>query len=252
MLFPTIIYGPVHSRRLGVSLGVNLMPTAVKLCTFDCIYCECGFNTPVNHPVLPAREEVASALETTLKAMTELPDVITFSGNGEPTLHPDFAGIIDDTLSLRDRYCPKAQVCVLSNSTQLGREDVVSALKKVNQRILKLDSAIDQTMRAIDCPVNENLTVEKIAERLEQFDGDFTLQTCFLSGTRDGNVIDNTTDEEVEAWYRMVDRLHPKKIMIYVIDRATPVKTLQKTPRERMEQIAAPLREKGYDVEISA
>ncbi len=252
MLFPTIIYGPIHSRRLGLSLGINLMPTSVKLCTFDCIYCECGFNTPVSHPVLPKREEVASALETTLKAMTEMPDVITFSGNGEPTLHPDFAGIIDDTLSLRDRYCPKAQVCVLSNSTQLGREDVVSALKKVDQRILKLDSAIDETMRAIDCPVNEGLTVEKIVEQLEQFDGCFTLQTCFLSGTRDGMTIDNTTNEEVEAWYRMVDRLHPMRIMIYVIDRATPVRTLRKTPRERMEQIAAPMREKGYDVEISA
>ena len=252
MLFPTIIYGPVHSRRLGVSLGVNLMPTSVKLCTFDCIYCECGFNTPVSHPVLPAREEVRTALETALCTMTEMPDVITFSGNGEPTLHPDFAGIIDAPLALRDRHCPKAQVCVLSNSTQLGREDVVQALMKVDQRILKLDSAIDATMRAIDCPVNNELTLERIVERLERFGGNFTLQTCFLSGTRGGMTIDNTTNAEVEAWYRMVDRLHPKRIMIYVIDRATPVTTLRKTPRERMEQIAAPLRAKGYDVEVSA
>ena len=252
MLFPTIVYGPVHSRRLGLSLGINLMPVTAKLCTFDCIYCECGFNTPVSHPVLPTREEVRNALESCLQGMTEMPDVITFSGNGEPTLHPDFEGVIDDTLMLRDRYCPKAQVCVLSNSTQLGREDVVRALKKVNQRILKLDSAVDETMRAIDCPVNKDLTVERIIKHLEQFGGAFTLQTCFLSGTRDGRVIDNTTDEEVQAWYKVVERLHPERIMIYVIDRATPVKTLNKTPRERMEQIAAPLREKGYDVEISA
>lgn len=252
MLFPTIVYGPIHSRRLGLSLGMNVMPTTVKLCTFDCVYCECGFNTPVNHPVLPTREAISEALATALKEMAQQPDVITFSGNGEPTLHPEFAGVIDDTLALRDRYCPQAQVCVLSNSTQLGRADVVKALKKADQRILKLDSAIDSTMRAIDCPVNKDLTVERIIGYLEQFGGDFTLQTCFLRGTRDGQTIDNTTEVEVTAWYDAVERLKPKKIMIYVIDRATPVRTLEKISRERMEQIAAPLQAKGYEVEISA
>ena len=254
MLFPSIVYGPIRSRRLGISLGMNIMPVTDKLCTFDCIYCECGFNTPVAHPVLPSRQEVYAALETCLEKLSESeqPDVITFSGNGEPTLHPDFEGIITDTCRLRDRYCPKAQVCVLSNSTQLGRADVVRALRSVDQRILKLDSAIETTMHAIDCPVNRQLTVDRVVEYLKQFDGDFTLQTCFLRGTRDGNLIDNSTDEEVQAWYRLVEELHPKKIMIYVIDRATPVKTLEKITRERMEAIAAPLREKGYSVDISA
>jgi len=252
MLFPSIVYGPVHSRRLGLSLGMNLMPTGAKICTFDCIYCECGFNKPVSHPSIPTRDEVREALEKCLQSMTEQPDVITFSGNGEPTLHHDFEGVIDDTTALRNRYCPKAQVCVLSNSTQLCREEVVRALRKADQRILKLDSAFDDTMRAIDCPVNKELTVRQIIEHLQQFDGDFTLQTCFLSGTRDGKVIDNTTEREVEAWYGVVEQLKPKKIMIYVIDRATPVKTLSKISRERMEQIARPLTDKGYDVEISA
>ncbi len=252
MLFPSIVYGPVHSRRLGLSLGMNLMPVTAKLCTFDCIYCECGFNTPVTHPELPSRQSVKEALENCLRTMEQQPDVITFSGNGEPTLHPDFAGIIDDTLALRDRYCRHAQVCVLSNSTQLGREEVVQALRKVDQRILKLDSAIDRTMRMIDCPVNADLTGEQIVSRLETFGGDFTLQTCFLRGTRNGETIDNTTEHELQAWYRIIERLRPKKIMIYVIDRATPVKTLEKIDRARMEAIAAPLQDKGYDIEISA
>ena len=256
MLFESIVYGPIRSRRLGVSLGINLMPTAHKLCTFDCVYCECGFNTPVSHPQLPSRNEVAAALESVLSHETETPDVITFSGNGEPTLHPDFEGIIEDTCALRDRYCPNAKVSVLTNSTQLMREDVVRALRLCDNRILKLDSAIDRTMQLIDRPVNKQLTVNQIIDRLAQFHGDFTLQTCFLRGeVPDGDsvtTIDNTSEEELAAWYKAVDTLHPKQIMIYVIDRATPVKTLQKISREQMEAIAAPLREKGYDVSISA
>ena len=252
MLFPTIIYGPIHSRRLGVSLGVNLMPTNAKLCTFDCVYCECGWNQPVSHPLLPTREQVREALNSQLLTINSQLDVITFSGNGEPTLHPDFLGIIQDTCALRDQYCPNAKISVLSNSTQLFREDVVEALRLCDNRILKLDSAITSTMRLIDKPVNPSLTVEQILERLSLFDGDFTLQTCFLTGEYEGQVIDNTTPEELAAWYRAVDYLHPKQVMIYVIDRATPLKTLSKIPLDKMKEIAAPLREKGIDVIVSA
>jgi wyosine [tRNA(Phe)-imidazoG37] synthetase (radical SAM superfamily) len=179
-------------------------------------------------------------------------DVITFSGNGEPTLHPDFLGIILDTCALRDQYCPNAKISVLSNSTQLFREDVVEALGLCDNRILKLDSAITSTMRLIDKPVNPSLTVEQILERLSLFDGDFTLQTCFLTGEYESQLIDNTTPEELAAWYRAVDYLHPKQVMIYVIDRATPLKTLSKIPLDKMNEIAAPLREKGIDVIVSA
>ena len=252
MLFPTIIYGPIHSRRLGVSLGVNLMPTNAKLCTFDCVYCECGWNQPVSHPQLPTRQEVRESLNSQLSTLNSPLDVITFSGNGEPTLHPDFLGIIQDTCALRDQYCPKAKISVLSNSTQLFREDVVEALRLCDNRILKLDSAITSTMRLIDKPVNPSLTVEQILERLSLFDGDFTLQTCFLTGEYEGQLIDNTTPEELAAWYRAVDYLHPKQVMIYVIDRATPLKTLSKIPLDKMNEIAAPLREKGIDVIVSA
>ena len=253
MLFDSIVYGPIRSRRLGVSLGMNLMPTTAKLCTFDCVYCECGWNQPVSHPSIPTRQEVREALASRLVALSlNSLDVITFSGNGEPTLHPDFLGIIQDTCALRDQYCPKAKISVLSNSTQLGRPDVVEALRLCDNRILKLDSAIDATMRLIDKPVNPNLTVEQIAEWLSLFDGDFTLQTCFLRGEYMGQIIDNTTSEERNAWYAMVDRLHPKQVMIYVIDRATPLQTLSKVPTAEMEAIAAPLRAKGIDVIVSA
>ena len=252
MLFDSIVYGPIHSRRLGVSLGMNLMPTTAKLCTFDCVYCECGWNQPITHPTLPTREQVREALNTKLSTLNLQLDVITFSGNGEPTLHPDFLGIIHDTCALRDQYCPQAKISVLSNSTQLGRKDVVEALQLCDNRILKLDSAIDTTMRLIDKPVNPNLTVEQIAQWLALFDGDFTLQTCFLRGEYNSQIIDNTTPDELSAWYNIVDRLHPKQVMIYVIDRATPLQTLSKVPAAEMEAIAAPLREKGYNVIVSA
>jgi wyosine [tRNA(Phe)-imidazoG37] synthetase (radical SAM superfamily) len=251
MLFGSIVYGPIRSRRLGVSLGINLMPTTAKLCTFDCVYCECGWNQPVLHPSLPTREEVRIALASQLSTAVEPIDVITFSGNGEPTLHPDFLGIIQDTCALRDQYCPKAKVSVLSNSTQLGRTDVIEALRLCDNRILKLDSAIDATMRLIDKPVNAQLTVKQIAQWLSIFDGDFTLQTCFLRGEYQGQIIDNTTSEELTAWYEMVDYLHPKQVMIYVIDRVTPLKTLEKIPPKIMDEIAIPLREKGIDVIVS-
>ena len=254
MLFGEIAYGPIHSRRLGTSLGMEIMPLEHKLCTFDCVYCECGWNEKVDHPQLPTRDEVRAALETKLRAILPetTPDVITFSGNGEPTLHPDFLGIIEDTCALRDQYCPAAKVSVLSNSTQLGRQEVVQALRLCDNRILKLDAGTDEMMRRIDQPVNSDLTVERIVEWLAVFQGDFTLQTCFLRGSHNGRVIDNTTPEELDAWYSAVEKLRPKQIMIYVIDRKTPEEHLAKISREEMERIAAPLIKKGYEVIISA
>ncbi len=265
MLFHEIVYGPIHSRRLGISLGMNLMPRDAKLCTFDCIYCECGFNSIVKPPTLPSRAEVATALETKLQQLLTdniRPDVITFSGNGEPTLHPDFENIIRDTCRLRDQYCPTAKVSVLTNSTQLARPDICRALMMCDNRILKLDSAITRTMRLIDQPVNTDLTAERIIDLLAQFDGQFTLQTCFLRGeicapnpARPKEYllghIDNTTPEELQAWYKAIRRLRPQQIMIYVIDRATPVPTLQKITAEEMHAIAQPLQDDGFNISVS-
>ncbi len=279
MLFEEIVYGPIHSRRLGISLGMNVMPKHKKLCSFDCVYCECGFNGSIGERqkadqrpkderggLLPKKEVVAEALEAKLQALQAegvTPDVITFSGNGEPTMHPDFEAIIADTCRLRNQYCPSAKVSVLSNSTQLHRPDVIRGLLMADNRIMKLDSAITATMRLIDQPVNEQLTAEKIMAQLQVFNGHFTLQTCFLKGavlqpnpSREGHYllgnINNTSPEELEAWYEAVEALRPEQIMIYVIDRKTPVETLEKISKEQMEAIAQPLRDKGYRVSVSA
>ena len=252
MLFNDIIYGPIHSRRLGTSLGIELMPLEHKLCTFDCVYCECGWNTPVQHPTLPTREAVKAALEKRLLSLDIPLSTITFSGNGEPTLHPDFLNIIKDTCLLRDQYCPTAKVSVLSNSTQLSRPDVLQALRLCDNRILKLDAGTDEMMKRIDQPVNKHLTVAMLINWLKQFNGDFTLQTCFLQGEHNGLLIDNTTPEELSAWYQAVEIVHPKEIMIYVIDRKTPEEHLEKISREEMMAIAAPLIAKGFNVSISA
>ncbi len=258
MLFSSIIYGPVHSRRLGISLGINLMPTNAKVCTFNCIYCECGWNTDnkARHLTLPTVQEVYSQLETKLQELQQsnvTPDVITFSGNGEPTLHPDFESVISHTITLRDTYFPSAKISVLSNSTQLYRPDVQRALTLIDNRILKLDSAVTQTMRLIDIPNNQHLTVPQIIEYLQPFNGKFTLQTCFLRGTlNDGTIINNTTNKEIEAWLDILPQINPKDIMIYVIDRETPLKSLQKISPRKMEEIADKARQLGFKVSVSA
>lgn len=261
--YNSIAYGPIRSRRLGISLGVNLMPDQHKLCSFNCVYCECGWN-PVGAAAtltgakLPTREQVREAIAYQLKRLQAEKsglDVITFSGNGEPTLHPDFIDIIRDTCALRDEYYPAAKVSVLSNSTQLGRPEVVEALRLCDNRILKLDAATDEMMRAIDLPVNPDLNVERIVEWLKQFEGDFTLQTCFLrteNGPEQTPYINNTTPDQLAAWYHMVDILRPRQIMIYVIDRKTPMEGLVKISADEMAEIARPLREKGFDVIVSA
>lgn len=241
-LYHDIIYGPVHSRRLGLSLGVNLLPTESKLCSFDCIYCECGWNA--DHPGgrrFNAREEVRTHLETALRQMAAAgtpPDVITFAGNGEPTLHPDFEGVIDDTLALRDRYCPAAKVSVLSNATQIHREEVQQALLRVDNNILKLDSAFDATVRRIDNPQNPQYTVRNTVDGMKRFTGQMILQTMFLRGECKGQRIDNTTEEEVAAWLQLVAEIRPRQVMVYSLDRDTPCPTLEKVSREELQRIA--------------
>lgn len=253
MLFNEIVYGPIHSRRLGCSLGINLMPLDGKICTFNCVYCECGFNTE-GHYQLPTRKEVAQAMEEKLLQLQKdgvTPDVFTFSGNGEPTMHPDFEGIIDDTVSLRNRFFPQAKISVLSNSTRLVNESVVNALMKADNRILKLDSAFDSTMRQIDQPVNPAFNVSDLVQRLCAFKGDLIVQTIILRGEHNGQRIDNTTEEEVAAWIECVKKIAPKQVMIYAIDRATPVKTLEKVSREELETIAERVRALGFQVSVA-
>lgn len=255
ILFHSTIFGPIRSRRLGVSLGVNLSPNDGKVCSFDCVYCEAGYNSQgAGTTGLPKREDVSRELEAKLLAMNqagEQLDVITFSGNGEPTLHPHFGEIIDDTIALRDKYFPLVKISVLSNSTRLGNEKVVAALRKVDNNILKLDSAITSTMRLIDQPTSPSFTSEGVVNELAQFSGQCVVQTMFLRGFHDGKKIDNTTSQEVEALIEAYKRISPRQVMIYSIDRKTPEQQLEKVTREELEVIAAKIREVGIDVTVS-
>lgn len=255
ILFHSTIFGPIHSRRLGASLGVNLSPNDGKICSFDCVYCEAGYNSQgAGTSGLPTCEKVALDLEAKLSSMKELGeplDVITFSGNGEPTLHPQFAEIIDDTIALRDKYFPLVKISVLSNSTRLDDEKVVAALRKVDNNILKLDSAITPTMRLIDQPNSPSFTSEKVIEQLAQFSGQCVVQTMFLRGKHDEKIIDNTTQQEVEALIEAYKQINPRQVMIYSIDRKTPEQQLEKVSREELETIAELIRKEGIDVTVS-
>lgn len=256
VLFHSTIFGPIHSRRLGVSLGINLSPNDGKTCTFDCLYCEAGFNAQGPGTTgLPSRQSVAEGLERKLsemKAAGSPLDVITFSGNGEPTVHPEFAGIIDDTLRIRDIYYPQAKVSVLSNSTRIDRPEIFKALLKVDNNILKLDSAITETVRQIDRPTLPHLQTDTIIENLARFGQDCIIQTMMLRGTYDGKPIDNTTPEEIDALIKAYRRINPREIMLYSIDRTTPARELVKVPREELEAIGSRITaETGIPVQIA-
>ncbi len=237
VIYPSPIYGPVHSRRLGLSLGINLMPGDGKICTFDCLYCECGFNADNRtRSHYPTREVVAEALEKQLAKMhndNEHPDVLTFAGNGEPTSNPHFPEIIDDTVNLRDKWCPNAKISVLSNSTFIYREKVREALMKVDNNILKLDTVDADYIRKVDRPTQPTYDVNKIIEYMKLFNGHVIIQTMFMKG--DGT--DNTGDEYVMPWLNAVKSINPQEVMVYTIDRETPDTKLQKAPREELDRI---------------
>lgn len=254
ILFPAPIFGPVHSRRLGVSLGVNLMPADGKLCSFDCVYCECGFNKPSQSgSKRPSREQVKTDLEKQLQKMVEegrLPDVITFAGNGEPTLHPDFAGIIDDTIALRDRYCPQAKVSVLSNATMAFKPDVRDALLKVDNNILKLDTVDPDFIQLVDRPVGK-FDVNKIIDDLAAFHGKVIVQTMFLKGKYQGRDVDNTGDYYVRPWLKALEKIKPEAVMVYTIDRETPAHELLKATPAELDAIVARIKALGIDASAS-
>lgn len=253
-LFDQIIFGPIHSRRLGLSLGVNLLPIDAKICSFDCIYCECGFNTNFQESPIPTRQQVRETLEAKLIEMAVeglIPDVITYAGNGEPTLHPEFESIIDDTIELRNKLCPTAKVSVLSNSTRIHKPHVFAALNKVDNNILKFDSAIDRTMKLIDRPVGKHINVAWFIEHLKKFEGRLIIQTMFLRGEFEGETFDNTTDVEVEAWLKALEEIRPQQVMIYSLDREAPTQTLKKATLDELNVIAEKARKKGFNVSVA-
>ena len=243
IIYPSPIFGPVHSRRLGISLGINLLPADGKVCSFDCIYCECGFNGD-HRPSLPmpTREEVAGKLEKKLQEMVaegQLPDVLTFAGNGEPTCHPHFAEIISDTIRLRNQYCPQAKVSVLSNATMIHRQAVHDALMRVDNNILKLDTVDPLYINKVDRPQGA-YDVRLIIDRLKAFNSHVIIQTMFMrgeTGERSLQSVDNTGEKFVGPWLEAVKEIKPQQVMIYTIDRETPTLGLLKATREQLDHI---------------
>ncbi len=254
VIYPSPIFGPVHSRRLGVSLGINLLPEDGKFCSFDCIYCECGFNAE-HRPkkTLPTREEVRDALEARLKDMKEngpVPDVLTFAGNGEPTMHPQFSEIIDDVCALRDRYFPDAKISVLSNATQIIRPAVFDALMKVDNNIQKLDTVNPDYISEVDRPAG-HYDLQKIVSCLKAFNGKVIIQTMFMKGFIDGRDVSNVSDKYVLPWLETVKEISPEKVMIYTIDRETPDHDLQKATHEELDRILHLLQNEGIEASAS-
>lgn len=254
VLYPSPIFGPVHSRRLGVSLGINLLPQDGKVCSFDCVYCECGFNADyrATNP-LPTRQQVHKALEAKLQDMLQngpTPDVLTFAGNGEPTAHPQFAEIIEDTIALRNQYFPNAKVSVLSNSTFIHKKKVFDALCMVDNNILKLDTVDQQYISMVDRPASR-YSVSEVIESMKAFDGKCIIQTMFMKGYSNGSDVNNTTSRYVTPWLEAVKQIKPKQVMIYTIDRETPDHDLIKATPQELDAIAQLVREAGIDVSVS-
>lgn len=255
IIYESPIFGPVKSRRFGISLGVNLMPGDGKICTFDCVYCECGFNSDFKPKLKrPSRDDVRMALERKLMAMKaeqQLPDVITFAGNGEPTAHPMFAGIIEDTVALRNTYCPQCKITVLSNATMLHKDDVREALLKVDNNCQKLDTVDTDYIFRLDRPQSPSYKAETVVEQLCSFEGRVVVQTMFLAGELDGEDISNTSDRYVEPWLEALKRIAPQKVMIYTIDRETPSRGLLKADKDTLDAIAARVRDAGFECTVS-
>ncbi|KWW28996.1 MAG: Uncharacterized protein AUK63_1717 [bacterium P3] len=249
MLREKTVFGPIHSRRLGNSLGINLLPEEGKLCNFDCIYCECGWNRDGHGDTrLPSAREVRDKLDAMLRrcaAESIAIDSITFSGDGEPTLNPDFAAIIDDTLRLRDRHYPAAQVSVLTNATRADRPDVAAALRRVDNAIMKIDAPTNALAAVINRPA-PGYDVARVVESLKAFDGRFVLQTCMLRCSD----YDSTQPAVLDGWMDIVRTLRPRRIMVYTVDRATPRPDIEKLSPDTMRRLVQPLLDEGFQIEI--
>lgn len=249
MIREETVFGPIHSRRLGSSLGINLLPQKGKICNFDCIYCECGWNRDgLQDKTLPSAADVRNALEDKLRSLRAEGvgiDSITFSGDGEPTLNPEFPQIIDDTLALRGRYYPEAAVSVLSNATRAHIPEVFKALRKVDNPIMKIDAPTAELAARINNPA-PGYDPLKVADALRGFGGDFVLQTMFLKSSD----FDSSSPEVLDGWMQIVRDLRPREIMVYTIARPTPQQGLEKFSEEQMHQLVKPLLDEGFNISI--
>ena len=254
IIYPSPVFGPVHSRRLGISLGINLLPGDGKVCSFDCVYCECGLNADHRpHTPFPTVECVVAKLEEKLAELRRKgiePDVFTFAGNGEPTLHPHFAAAVKRVKEVRDRVCPRTRLSILSNATQIHRPEVREALALFDDNIQKLDTVNPDYIRRVDCP-QVSYDVERQISNLALFNGNVVIQTMFMRGEVDGESVDNTSDQYVLPYLDALQRIRPRQVMIYTIDRETPVPGLLKATPEQLDTIAQRIRELGIEVSVS-
>lgn len=253
-LFNEIVFGPVNSRRFGVSLGINLLPDNMKFCSFNCIYCECGLTDSEQdkHARLYSTNEILKALEERFHELHEKglkPDNITFAGNGEPTMHPGFPEVIGKTISLRNQYFPEAKITVLSNSTRLGKEIVREALMLIDHNVLKLDAGSEEMYKVINRPLSP-VTLNDIVSDISKFNGNVIIQTLLLRGKYKGVIVDNTTEKEINLWLAHLERIRPKLVMLYSISRETPEEGLSKISVDEMNIIAQKVRELNLEVEV--
>ncbi len=254
IIYPSPIFGPIHSRRLGISLGVNLMPSDGKVCTFDCLYCECGFNKDrrPSRP-RPTRREVFASLKAQLQRMLDENkslDVITFAGNGEPTAHPEFYEIVQDTIDLRNHYFPKAKVSVLSNATLIDRPKVFEVLKMVDNNILKLDTVDIDYIKTVNRPLL-HYSLEQIINNMKRFNGHVIIQTMFMKAYINGFLVDNTMEKYVGPWLEAIRQIHPQQVMVYTIDRETPDKSLEKSTAAELNDIVRRVEDLGIKATAS-
>ena len=254
ILFDDIIFGPVLSRRLGISLGMNLLTVNSKVCTFDCIYCECGWTETSNTDPenTPSAIQVKELLEKRLEKMSankQKIDSITFAGNGEPTMHPEFPEIIDDTILLRDKYFPETKITVLSNASLINDEKIINALKKVNNNILKLDTVINKTFHLLNKPLVK-IDIEDVIRNLIKFNGELIIQSLFVRSEHNGIIIDNTTDEEINAWVKTLSEIKPQLVMIYPISRETAQMNVQKVSKTVLDKITEKVRNIGLKTDV--
>jgi len=254
ILFDQIVFGPIKSRRFGISLGINLLPLQGKFCTFNCVYCECGLNEDhkKEKQVLFTAAEINASLQSRFEALKTGgldPDNITFAGNGEPTMHPEFETIVENTIRLRNEFFPNAKITVLSNATRLDRENVKRALLRIDNNVLKLDAGTNATFQAINRPTFP-ITLEKILIDLKSFKENLTIQTMLIRGDVEGKIVDNTTEEELTLWLKHIREINPKLVMLYPIDRQTPYRTLEKVPEVEFQALAKRIEELGIKAEM--
>jgi wyosine [tRNA(Phe)-imidazoG37] synthetase (radical SAM superfamily) len=254
ILFDEIVFGPVKSRRFGVSLGINLLPLQGKMCTFNCVYCECGLTDERKKENLKlfSADQINGSLRSRFEALKSGgldPDNITFAGNGEPTLHPEFEILIDNTIRLRDEFFPHAMITVLSNATRLDRANVKRALLRIDNNVLKLDAGTNATFQAINRPTHP-ITLEKVVQELKDFGGNLTIQTMLIRGDADGIRVDNTTEEEITLWLKHIREINPKLVMLYPIDRQTPYRTLEKVAEPEFHALAERIEALGIKSEV--